>query len=126
VYTRYSVAGIGRRRITEEIREMERITESMLQAQIDLLNDLTGHSRKPWIRDDAGKLVAVPGVYILAGAYGGKQLQQMCNAGGGVRDITQGYRPRRQCFELLRAYIDGIEAGVFINSAREGKERTET
>jgi hypothetical protein len=51
------------------------------------------------------------GRYTLAGAYGGWQLQQIINEGGGVRSITSGYGTKREVYHLIHAYREGMAAG---------------
>jgi hypothetical protein len=51
------------------------------------------------------------GRYTLQGAYGGWQLQQIINEGGGVRAITQGYGTKREVYHLIHAYREGMAAG---------------
>jgi len=85
----------------------QRITEKDLQGRIDWLNSLTGHNLQPY-GPKAGGYVANPGNYHLDSAYSGHGLAQMCE-GGGVRKIIGGFYPKKELYELLNAYISGIE-----------------
>lgn len=63
-----------------------------------------------YTRDGANNRAMV-GRYTLAGAYGGWQLQQIVNEGGGVRAITSGYLSKREVYNLIHAYREGMAAG---------------
>jgi hypothetical protein len=64
----------------------------------------------PWTRDEAGHNRAVIGAYYLDGAYGGYNLACMVNDGGGIQHpIGHGYRSKRECRDLICAYINGLE-----------------
>jgi len=54
---------------------------------------------------------AMVGRYYLYGAYGGLQLVQIINEGGGERSITQGYLSKREVYHLIHAYREGMAAG---------------
>lgn len=98
---------------------MERISERMLQTRVDWLNDLTDQPKTSYTRDEGGKLRANIGNYHLSHAYGGVNLCQMVNEDGGVTTIFScGHIPKRQLFDRLCAYMDGIEAGL---KMKEGK-----
>jgi len=86
-----------------------RITERMLQARVDWLNGLTGNPLKPWAKNDDGKMKANIGNYHISNAYGGVSLHQMCTDGGGVRDVFScGHIPKRELFERVCAFMEGI------------------
>ena len=90
---------------------MERITQAMLERKVAYLNELTGNPKEPYTRNESGQFKANRGNYHLSGAYGGWQLNQMCNEGGGCKDIFYvGYVPKRELFNLIAAYINGITA----------------
>ena len=61
--------------------------------------------------DESLRSTAMVGRYTLTGAYGGWQLQQVINEGGGVRAITQGYGTKREVYHLIHAYREGMAAG---------------
>ena len=91
---------------------MERITRAQLDAAVDMLNHMTGNNSKPY-RENGGKWVANLGNYHINGAYGGVALHQMCNEGGGIRDIfSSGHMTKRELFDRIHAYRYGIQAGA--------------
>lgn len=90
---------------------MNRITNKMIESKLEYLNKLTNSPLTPYKRVD-GSMVAQVGNYHLSGAYGGVMVQRMSNTSGGVTTpITYGHVPKRECFDTLCAYINGIEAG---------------
>ena len=90
-----------------------RITEKMLQHQVDYLNTLTGNPSKSWTFDEETKRSkANIGNYHLYFAYGGVCLHQMVNDGGGVTTpIGGGCVPKKELHQKLSAFISGIELG---------------
>ena len=64
-----------------------------------------------WYTDTDGERRAMVGRYYVQGAYGGWQLVQIVNEGGGERSITSGYSPRRELHALIHAYREGMGAG---------------
>ena len=87
---------------------MQRITLSQLKHKVSYLNQITNNPSMAW-KQIHGKLVGQIGHYHLAQAYGGYSLNQTMNEGGGVRDIIRGYRTKREVYEWLDAFIQGIE-----------------
>ena len=87
-----------------------RVTIGNLQALVDQINDATGNPRTAWTKQTDGSVKANVGNYHLDQAYGGVGLVQHMNEGGGVTTIINGFRPKRELFYLLRAYLDGIHA----------------
>ena len=86
---------------------MERITEKMLQRQVDYLNQITNNPATPYGEVGQGANI---GNYHISHAYGGVCLHQMSNKGGGVRcPLSQGHIPKRDLYNELAAYIKGIE-----------------
>lgn len=86
-----------------------RITENDLRAVIERLNKITNNNPAPYTRTDNG-LVANVGNYHLDCAYGGYNLAQMVNEGGGIRNTFGcGYVPKKELYGLIHAYIRGIE-----------------
>ena len=78
-----------------------RVTMKDLQGTVARINRIVGIADPKW---------NVPGSYTLDGAYGGWKLAQIVNEHGGQRDITSGYASRRECYELMHAFIRGLEA----------------
>jgi hypothetical protein len=80
------------------------------------LNRIAGFSEEEadaplYTRGEDGQNRAMVGRYTLQGAYGGYQLIQIINEGGGVRAITQGYGTKREVYHLIHAYREGMAAG---------------
>ena len=88
---------------------MERITIRDLEGMVSRLNRLTGQIDAAYTRGDDGKLRANVGSYTLSGAYGGWELEQIVNEGGGVTcPIGPGHLPKRELYGKLHAFIAGI------------------
>jgi len=88
---------------------MEQVTKKDLQAIVDRLNDLTGNP-KDYFNKDTNKINI--GHYCLSGAYGGWQLQQTMNAGGGVNlPLYSSHIPKRELYEHLYCFLCGINLG---------------
>lgn len=83
---------------------MKRTTKIELNSAVRVLNQLVG----------ANAVAHQPGSYILAGAYGGWQLQQIVGSGSdqGVAAVFPGYRSKRELLELIHAYRAGIRTGL--------------
>lgn len=89
-----------------------RTTEKMLQNQVDYLNELMGTPKKPWTSEN-GKTRSNIGNYHLYFAYGGVCLHQIMNEGGGVKTpIGGGCVPKKELYQKLTAFIEGIELGI--------------
>lgn len=92
-----------------------RYTQRDLDGAVRGLNILAGFTAEeadaPLYTREGAEYRAMVGRYTLQGAYGGYQLQQIINEGGGVRAITSGYRPKREVYELIHAYREGMAAG---------------
>jgi hypothetical protein len=90
---------------------MQRVSEQDLQRQCDLLNKHFGFASEPYTKDPAGNYKPNPGVFHLAGAYGGWKLEAMGENGTGTRDVLgAGYLPKRALLELMHAFRYGIAA----------------
>jgi hypothetical protein len=95
---------------------MYRYTMADLNGAVRGLNRIAGFSEEEadaplYTMDERLNSTAMVGRYTLAGAYGGWQLQQIINEGGGVRAITQGYGTKREVYHLIHAYREGMAAG---------------
>ena len=91
---------------------MNRITITDLQLQVDLLNRLTGSPAERWQaeRRDDGGWASNPGHYMISQAYGGCELQRICGELGGTSTpLNTGHIPKRELYEILRAFIAGIQ-----------------
>ena len=92
-----------------------RYTQRDLDGAVRGLNLMAGFTAEeadaPLYTRDGANHRAMVGRYTLQGAYGGWQLQQIINEGGGVRAITQGYGTKREVYHLIHAYREGMAAG---------------
>ena len=90
-----------------------RISIRDLEGSVKRLNQLTGNPETPYTRGEDGSFTANIGNYHLSQAYGGCMVQQMLTDGGGVTTpITCGHVPKRECYDTLRAFIDGYERAL--------------
>ena len=94
---------------------MDRITMRDLEATVRRINTICGTPQQPYelvlaTDDKPSRYEPQARCYHLSGAYGGYSLQQMCDTGSGVRSIIEGYRPKRELYELMHAYIRGMES----------------
>ena len=86
-----------------------RITKKQLESLVKYINELTGNPNEPYTRDESGKYTANIGNYHLDGAYVGWRLVQMVNESGAITNVlSSGYIPKRQLFNELHAFIQGI------------------
>jgi hypothetical protein len=92
---------------------MTRITKEDLKNVLDRINEATDHKLEAWTKDEVGGYRANVGTYVLDWCYGGVRLSQLCNEGGGERDITT-RGTKRETYERMRAFLTGLEV-----SARE-------
>ena len=87
-----------------------RIKKHDLEVAIHRLNVVSGNPTVPWTKDDDGKFRANIGNYHLDGAYGGWKFVQHVTDGGGITNPTHmGFESKRVCYDMLHAYICGIE-----------------
>lgn len=88
---------------------MQRITEKNLQAVVNRINRMTNSPMEYMTTIDGVRTINI-GHYHLDGAYGGWKLSQTVNNGGGVRDVLScGYETKRALYNLLFAYIAGLD-----------------
>jgi hypothetical protein len=96
---------------------MTRISRSNLEAVVKRLNIMTGNSIDPYTKDKNGNFIANIGNYHLSGAYGGVSLHRMSTDGGGVSDVFRcGHVTKRDLYDRLHAYLNGIERGVELST----------
>jgi hypothetical protein len=89
---------------------MKRVTVKYLEAAIRRLNEATNSPIEPYSKTGDGRIEANIGCYHLSEAYGGYQLQRICNAGGGVTTpLGLGYASKRELLGKIYAFIDGHE-----------------
>ncbi len=90
---------------------MQRISIYHIQAAVNRLNKLTGQPMEPYTLDDKGMLRANIGNYHISEQYGGVQICQMCNQDGGTSTpMSSMYAPKRDCLNMLHAYIAGVSS----------------
>lgn len=79
-----------------------RINRFALADVVSRLNRITDNNPAPY-SDGAENA----GTYWIQGAYSGNALMQNYE-GGGARNVFGGYRPTRELYEMMQAYIAGI------------------
>lgn len=90
---------------------MRQITLKDLEAVCKRINVATNSPIEPWVKID-GKLTAQIGCYYLSGAYGGYNLERICNEGGGVNNVFgSGFMPKRELYERMQAFLTGYSEG---------------
>jgi hypothetical protein len=88
---------------------MNRITRKDVDGAVNLLNRITGNEPEPY-RKEGEKWVTNLGNFHISGAYGGFALHRMATDEGGIRDIfNRGHMPLRELYDLIHAYIKGIQ-----------------
>ena len=86
-----------------------KITITDLNRAIDRLNRRTGNPLEPYTRTGENTVKSNAGCFVLDGAYGGYKLSQIVD-GGGQRDVLRvGYKSKRDTYNLIHAFVDGIE-----------------
>jgi len=89
---------------------MERITIKHLHGLCETLNKMTNRPPERYTRDADGNLRGNIGNYHIHSANGGYTLHQTVNEGGGVTTpLSCGYVPARELYNLMHAYLNGIE-----------------
>ncbi len=83
-------------------------TIAELEHLVTRINVAAGTPTEQYTRTDDGRCKANPGNYHLSSAYGGHQLCQMVNDGGGARNITSGYVSKRELYYQMRAFLEGM------------------
>ena len=86
-----------------------RITEKDLTKLVERLNKLTN---SPTTCMDENRVTNI-GHFCLDYAYGGVQLQRVCNKAGGVSDVFNArYTSKKELYNLIHAFISGYEMAV--------------
>jgi hypothetical protein len=90
---------------------MDRISEKQLKELIRHVNKITGHPEEAYTKGEDGNYHANVGSYTMAAAYGGYNVEQIVNEGGGVTcPIGYGYKSKRELFGLIHAFIRGLQS----------------
>jgi len=95
---------------------MSRITNKDLEAVVRRINLITKSPLDSWERTKLpdGRLISKSNVgnYHLSYAYGGVSLHRMSNESGGVSTpINSGHVPKRELYNLLQAFLSGLNKG---------------
>ena len=86
-----------------------RVTMKMLENKVNQLNKLTNSPTEYFKTTDPSDNTVNIRHFCLSNAYGGWELQRTCNSGGGVSDcFHSGHIPKKQLYDLICAFIDGI------------------
>ena len=89
---------------------MERISIKTLEILVTRLNKITNSPETPWTRDSNGKMHANIGNFHLSQAYGGVCVHRMHSEGGGITTpISHGHIPKREAYNQLHSFINGLE-----------------
>ena len=87
---------------------IQRITDKQLDSLCEHLNRITSNPLKPWANGRAAV-----GNYHISHAYGGVCLMRHVNASGGATcPLGQGHVPKRALYNLIHAFIKGLEVTV--------------
>lgn len=91
-----------------------RITDKILHAKIDALNQLTGSPANPYTRNqETGKLTANVGSHYLGHDYGGTNVYRIANEAGGITTPLGNHtRPRRELAEAIDQFTAGYTAAA--------------
>ena len=91
---------------------MTRITVKDLKLSIKHMNELMGRPTEPYSKDENDKLVGNIGNFHLYQAYGGYNVHEMANHGGGVRTpLSYGTTTARDLYNRIHAFMNGYEEG---------------
>ena len=87
-----------------------RITDKDLENVVARINRITNSPLEAYTKDENGKFRANTGNYHLSYAYGGVELQRMHNEAGGVTTpLNTGHVTKRELYNLMQAYINGLQ-----------------
>ena len=103
---------------------MERITDKDLDNMVKRINAAAGTPMNGWTQPSlhSSQHVANVGHYAISSAYGGSQMVQIVNEGGGERTISSGgYVPKRELYHQMQAYLRGIEDCVRSQQEHDSK-----
>tara|TARA_R100001163_G_scaffold33968_1_gene26289 strand:- start:24623 stop:24919 length:297 start_codon:yes stop_codon:yes gene_type:complete len=87
-----------------------KITIKDLESKIDRLNTITNNPLKSYLQNEQGQYESQVGNYCLAGAYGGYELHQIVNTGGGITTpLNTGYTSKKALWYAIDNYMSGIK-----------------
>ena len=88
----------------------QQVTKRDLEGVVKRINLAAGMPLTPYTKS-GGKYIANIGNYHLDWAYGGVKLSRMSSAGGGTSDpLYSGYTTKRELYNMLHAFVNGMEA----------------
>lgn len=87
---------------------MARITRAMLDPVVARINRITGSPAEPY-REEGDKYVPNVGNFHLHSGYDGYQLMRHVEGGGEDNVLRTGYRKPSDLYDLLQAFITGLE-----------------
>jgi hypothetical protein len=86
-----------------------RITRKDLEAVCERINHVTNSPTEPYARGGIGKYKSNIGCFVISGAYGGYQLQRICNEYGGVENVLRtGHLPAKDLYNRMQAFLTGL------------------
>ena len=89
-----------------------RITKGQLDRVVTILNEVTGNPVEPYkFSDEHGHHKAQPGNFHIDHCYGGYQLVQMCNEGGGIRTIMPFRGTKSDCYNVVYSMLNILNWG---------------
>jgi hypothetical protein len=101
---------------------MTRLARSDVERQLRHLNSALGRPEEAHTYADGQYIHCNVGHLTLSGAYGGWQVQEIVSAGGGIRNLTQGYAPLRE----VSTFLDGMSAALSLLLPRDAYGRVAT
>lgn len=92
---------------------MKRITDNDLSCLCARINELLGTPPERYVQLEPGQpWKANVGTYYVDHAYGGVSLYRIENEHGGVSSVFGlGHVPKRELFDQMCAFIEGVRAG---------------
>ncbi len=85
---------------------MSRVTSTMIDAKIQLINKLTGHTGPLW-RQEGKRNIASIGMYYYTACLNSHQLAQIANEDGGIRVILYA-STKSELYGKLGAFLEGM------------------
>ena len=98
-----------------------RITRKVLEQQVANINEDLGFATEAYTKGADGKYRANVGTYVLnhSGIYGGYEITQLCNEGGGCREIFyHGRVSAKEMHHILTVYREGLNHGFNLGFGR--------
>jgi hypothetical protein len=91
----------------------ERITDKDLEQLVKELNELTGNPVEPsYLDPELGHYRSNVGHYFIDRGYGGVRLGRITNLGGAMHAVlSNNYKPKRELWNTMRAFVQGIRYG---------------